>query len=172
MTEHVLYEQVRDLGFRPPIQKLNQRYPQSLLVLIQEMWQKEPSKVATIHEHSGRAARTVSRIDTYLKREKKEILFRTSMALTWPYLKYTITDIASYACTYIAEVAGIELRRLQSTWIKLASKSYWHLVSNHFRIVTEVGIGKKFLRASTVLHQPSAEAILKAKESNQAWPVR
>ncbi|RUS25419.1 hypothetical protein BC938DRAFT_472203 [Jimgerdemannia flammicorona] len=44
MTEHVLYEQVRDLGFRPPIQKLNQRYPQSLLVLIQEMWQKEPSK--------------------------------------------------------------------------------------------------------------------------------
>ncbi|RUS18683.1 kinase-like domain-containing protein, partial [Endogone sp. FLAS-F59071] len=44
MTEHVLYAEVRDRGTRPSMRKLAQRYPQSLLVLIQEMWQKEPSK--------------------------------------------------------------------------------------------------------------------------------
>lgn len=46
MTEHVLYAEVRDHGTRPSMKKLSQRYPQSLLVLIQEMWQKEPSKVS------------------------------------------------------------------------------------------------------------------------------
>ncbi|KAF8976268.1 hypothetical protein BGZ46_008403 [Entomortierella lignicola] len=45
LTEHQLYEAVRDREERPPLDKLKlKRYPQDLLALIQEMWRKEPKK--------------------------------------------------------------------------------------------------------------------------------
>jgi len=43
MTEHQLYIQVRDNGVRPPMAKLK-KYPQSMLDLIEEMWQTDPKK--------------------------------------------------------------------------------------------------------------------------------
>ncbi|KAF9975283.1 hypothetical protein BGZ73_001133 [Actinomortierella ambigua] len=43
LTEHQLYEAVRDKEERPPLDKLR-KYPQSLLALIQDMWRKEPKK--------------------------------------------------------------------------------------------------------------------------------
>jgi len=43
MTEHVLYEQVRDYNHRPPVDKLITRYPQDLIALIQDMWAKDPN---------------------------------------------------------------------------------------------------------------------------------
>ncbi|CAG8449130.1 6174_t:CDS:10 [Ambispora leptoticha] len=42
-SEHQLYEAVKDRGIRPPLEKLK-TYPQSLIKLIQDMWQKEPKK--------------------------------------------------------------------------------------------------------------------------------
>jgi len=42
MTEHVLYEQVRDYNHRPPLHKLATKYPQTLLILIQDMWARDP----------------------------------------------------------------------------------------------------------------------------------
>ncbi|KAJ1993901.1 hypothetical protein H4R33_000471 [Dimargaris cristalligena] len=42
-TEHQLYIQVRDRGYRPSLAKLR-RYPQTLLDLIQDMWAHEPTK--------------------------------------------------------------------------------------------------------------------------------
>ena len=44
LTEHQLYEAVRDKEERPPLEKLK-KYPQSLMALIQEMWKKDPKKV-------------------------------------------------------------------------------------------------------------------------------
>ncbi|KAJ2807277.1 hypothetical protein H4R20_001346 [Coemansia guatemalensis] len=41
MTEHQLYSQVRDHGFRPPLARL-QKHPKALLDLIQEMWAQDP----------------------------------------------------------------------------------------------------------------------------------
>ncbi|KAF9940550.1 hypothetical protein BGZ67_007360 [Mortierella alpina] len=43
LTEHQLYEAVRDRAERPPMEKLR-KYPQSLLSLIQDMWAKDPKK--------------------------------------------------------------------------------------------------------------------------------
>ncbi|KAF9142316.1 hypothetical protein BGX30_002898 [Mortierella sp. GBA39] len=43
LTEHQLYEAVRDKEVRPPMEKLR-KYPQSLLSLIQDMWRKDPKK--------------------------------------------------------------------------------------------------------------------------------
>ncbi|KAG0338704.1 hypothetical protein BG004_007116 [Podila humilis] len=43
LTEHQLYEAVRDHEVRPPLEKLR-KYPQSLLSLIQDMWRKDPKK--------------------------------------------------------------------------------------------------------------------------------
>ncbi|KAF9932634.1 hypothetical protein BGZ67_004676 [Mortierella alpina] len=43
LTEHQLYEAVRDKEERPPLEKLK-KYPQSLLSLIQDMWRKDPKK--------------------------------------------------------------------------------------------------------------------------------
>ncbi|KAG0243888.1 hypothetical protein BGW41_001077 [Actinomortierella wolfii] len=43
LTEHQLYEAVRDREERPPLEKLR-KYPQSLLALIQEMWRKDPKR--------------------------------------------------------------------------------------------------------------------------------
>ncbi|KAI7831461.1 kinase-like domain-containing protein [Gamsiella multidivaricata] len=43
LTEHQLYEAVRDREERPPLEKLR-KYPQSLIALIQDMWRKEPKK--------------------------------------------------------------------------------------------------------------------------------
>ena len=43
LTEHQLYEAVRDKEERPPLDKLK-KYPQSLISLIQEMWRKDPKK--------------------------------------------------------------------------------------------------------------------------------
>ncbi|KAF9121057.1 hypothetical protein BGW39_010895 [Mortierella sp. 14UC] len=43
LTEHQLYEAVRDKEERPPLEKLK-KYPGSLLALIQEMWRKDPKK--------------------------------------------------------------------------------------------------------------------------------
>lgn len=42
MTEHVLYEQVRDNNHRPPMDKLVTNYPRNLLDLIGGMWAKDP----------------------------------------------------------------------------------------------------------------------------------
>jgi hypothetical protein len=52
LTEHQLYEAVRDREERPPLEKLR-KYPQTLLALIQEMWRKDPKKVPnnTTHTH-------------------------------------------------------------------------------------------------------------------------
>ncbi|KAJ2234175.1 hypothetical protein H4R99_002670 [Coemansia sp. RSA 1722] len=41
MTEHQLYSQVRDHGYRPPLTKLL-KYPKALLDLIQQMWAQNP----------------------------------------------------------------------------------------------------------------------------------
>lgn len=43
LTEHQLYEAVRDREVRPPFDRLR-KYPGSLLALIQEMWRKDPRK--------------------------------------------------------------------------------------------------------------------------------
>ncbi|GJJ71991.1 hypothetical protein EMPS_04348 [Entomortierella parvispora] len=43
LTEHQLYEAVRDKEVRPPLEKLR-KYPPSLLALIQDMWRKDPKK--------------------------------------------------------------------------------------------------------------------------------
>ncbi|KAG0012720.1 hypothetical protein BGZ81_001427 [Podila clonocystis] len=43
LSEHQLYEAVREHEVRPPLEKLR-KYPQSLLALIQEMWRKDPKK--------------------------------------------------------------------------------------------------------------------------------
>ncbi|KAF9133001.1 hypothetical protein BGX30_012446 [Mortierella sp. GBA39] len=43
LTEHQLYEAVRDKEERPPLEKLR-KYPGSLIALIQEMWRKDPKK--------------------------------------------------------------------------------------------------------------------------------
>ncbi|KAF8985873.1 hypothetical protein BGZ46_000976 [Entomortierella lignicola] len=42
LTEHQLYDAVRDKEVRPPLEKL--KYPQSLLSLIQDMWRTDPKK--------------------------------------------------------------------------------------------------------------------------------
>ncbi|KAJ1727520.1 hypothetical protein LPJ72_005903 [Coemansia sp. Benny D160-2] len=42
MTEHQLYSQVRDHGYRPPLARL-QKYPKALLDLIQQMWAQVPA---------------------------------------------------------------------------------------------------------------------------------
>ncbi|KAF9306473.1 hypothetical protein BGZ74_005629 [Mortierella antarctica] len=43
LSEHQLYEAVRDKEERPPLDKLK-KYPGSLIALIQEMWKKDPKK--------------------------------------------------------------------------------------------------------------------------------
>ncbi|KAF8932443.1 kinase-like domain-containing protein [Dissophora ornata] len=43
LTDHQLYEAVRDREVRPPLDKLR-KYPLSLLSLIQDMWKKDPKK--------------------------------------------------------------------------------------------------------------------------------
>ncbi|KAF9896093.1 hypothetical protein BX616_008153 [Lobosporangium transversale] len=43
LTEHQLYEAVRDKEVRPPLDRLR-KYPQSLLILIQDMWRKDPRR--------------------------------------------------------------------------------------------------------------------------------
>ncbi|KAF9095391.1 hypothetical protein BGX27_001289 [Mortierella sp. AM989] len=43
LTEHQLYEAVKDKGVRPPMDKLR-KYPQSLLALIQDMWRTDPKR--------------------------------------------------------------------------------------------------------------------------------
>ncbi|KAG0305973.1 hypothetical protein BGZ98_003200 [Dissophora globulifera] len=43
LTEHQLYEAVRDREVRPPLEKLR-KYPLSLLQLIQDMWKKDPKR--------------------------------------------------------------------------------------------------------------------------------
>ncbi|KAI8355345.1 kinase-like domain-containing protein [Mortierella sp. GBAus27b] len=42
-TEHQLYEAVRDKEVRPPMDRLR-KYPKSLLILIQDMWRKDPAR--------------------------------------------------------------------------------------------------------------------------------
>lgn len=44
LSEHQLYEAVRDKEERPPLDRLK-KYPGSLIALIQEMWRKDPKKV-------------------------------------------------------------------------------------------------------------------------------
>ncbi|KAG0005372.1 hypothetical protein BGZ79_005170 [Entomortierella chlamydospora] len=43
LTEHQLYEAVKEKEVRPPLDKLR-KYPQSLLSLIQEMWRTDPKR--------------------------------------------------------------------------------------------------------------------------------
>ncbi|KAF8928321.1 kinase-like domain-containing protein, partial [Dissophora ornata] len=55
LTEHQLYEAVRDREERPPLDKLR-KYPQSLMALIQEMWRKDPKKRPPMSQVVGRLA--------------------------------------------------------------------------------------------------------------------
>ncbi|KAL1921510.1 uncharacterized protein VTP21DRAFT_11226 [Calcarisporiella thermophila] len=56
MTEHQLYEGVRDKGVRPSLQTLIGKYPNSLLELIQEMWHKDPKKRPSMNQVVERLA--------------------------------------------------------------------------------------------------------------------
>ncbi|KAG0204835.1 hypothetical protein BGX28_003368 [Mortierella sp. GBA30] len=59
LTEHQLYEAVRDRAERPPMEKLR-KYPQTLLSLIQDMWAKDPKRRPSM-------SRVVDRLAEYLQ---------------------------------------------------------------------------------------------------------
>ncbi|CAG8701544.1 1587_t:CDS:2, partial [Acaulospora morrowiae] len=52
LSEHQLYEAVRDKGLRPPTDALR-KYPQ-LLELVEEMWKKDPAKATTEYGECSR----------------------------------------------------------------------------------------------------------------------
>ncbi|KAI1303380.1 hypothetical protein EDD11_005408 [Mortierella claussenii] len=59
LTEHQLYEAVRDRHVRPPLERLR-KYPRSLLALIQDMWRADPVKRPSM-------AHVVDRLREYLE---------------------------------------------------------------------------------------------------------
>ncbi|KAG0256483.1 hypothetical protein BG011_004474 [Mortierella polycephala] len=59
LTEHQLYEAVRDKEVRPPMERLR-KYPPSLLLLIQDMWRKDPKRRPSM-------SRVVDRLADYLQ---------------------------------------------------------------------------------------------------------